>query len=111
MLLERFNRRKGSVTGKWHVGETYIEVRGQWLYLYLAIDSVGGTVEFYFRKQRDLPSAKCFVRKALERHGRPDRFVIHSSQTNREAIVSCDTTNHLQDRSRRGLKPNPDPPD
>ena len=42
-LLERFNRRKRAVTGKWHVDETYIKVRGQWMYLYRAIDSVGDT--------------------------------------------------------------------
>lgn len=40
-LLERFNRRKRSVTGKWHIDETCIKVRGQWMYLYRAIDSVG----------------------------------------------------------------------
>ncbi|SFL22229.1 hypothetical protein SAMN04488498_1648 [Mesorhizobium albiziae] len=60
---------------------------------------------FVTREQRDLPSAKRFFRKALERHGRPDRVVIDGSQTNREAIVSCDTTNRLQDRSRGRLKP------
>lgn len=105
LLLERFNRRKRSVTGKWHVDETYIKVRGQWMYLYRAIDSVGDTVEFWFSEQRDLPSAKQFFRKALARHGRPDRVVIDGSQTNQEAIVSCDTTNRLQGRSRRRLKP------
>ncbi|MBA8880891.1 hypothetical protein FHW16_004626 [Phyllobacterium myrsinacearum] len=35
---------------------------------------------------------------------RPDRVVIDGSQTNLEAIVSCDTTNRLQDRPRRRLK-------
>ncbi|WP_139812753.1 IS6 family transposase [Ensifer aridi] len=104
LLLERFNQRKRSVTGKWHVEETYIKVRGQWMYLYRAIDNIGDTVEFWFSKQRDLPAAKRFFRKALERHGRPDRVVIDGSQTNHEAIVSCDT-NRLQDRARRRLKP------
>ena len=105
LLLERFNRRKRTVTGKWHVDETYIKVRGQWMYLYRAIDSVGDTVEFWFSANRDLPSAKRFLRKALERHGRPERVVIDGSQTNREAIVSCDAENRLQDRSRHGAKP------
>ncbi|UVK48163.1 IS6 family transposase (plasmid) [Mesorhizobium sp. AR07] len=105
LLLERFNWRKRSVTGKWHVDETYIKVRGQWMYLYRAIDSVGDTVEFCFSEQRDLPAAKRFFIKALERHGRPDRVIIDGSQTNHEAIVSCDTTNRLQDRTRRLLKP------
>jgi transposase-like protein len=32
-------------------------------------------------------------------------IVIDGSQTNREAILLCDTQNRLQDRSRRRLKP------
>jgi putative transposase len=105
LLLQRFNQRKRGVTGKWHLDETCIKVRGQWMYLYRAIDSVGDTVEFLFSEHRDLAAAKRFFNKALERHGRPDRVVIDGSQTNREAIVSCDATNRLQDRSRRQLKP------
>lgn len=104
-LLERFNRRKRPVTGKWHVDETYIKVRGRWMYLYRAIDSVGDTVEFCFSENRDLLAAKRFLRKALKRHGRPDRIVIDGSQTNHEAIVSCDSESRLRDQSRRSLKP------
>jgi len=105
LLLERFNRRKRAVAGKWHLDETYIKVRGQWRYLYRAIDSNGDTVEFWFSERRNLSAAKRFLRKALKRHGRPERIVVDGSQTNREAIVSCDTTDRLQDRSRRKLKP------
>lgn len=103
VLLQRFNRRKRQVGSKWHMDETYIKVRGEWMYLYRAIDSVGDTVEFWFSEHRDLPAAKRFLRRALQRHGRPDRIVIDGSQTNREAIISCDTENRLQDRSRRAL--------
>jgi transposase-like protein len=67
--------------------------------------SVGDTVEFWFSEHRNLPAAECFLRKASARHGRPDRIVIDGSQTNREAIISCDAENCLQDRSRRALKP------
>ena len=104
LLLEQFNRRKRAVTGKWHADETYIEVRGQWRYLYRAIDSHDDTVEFWFSERRNLNAAKRFL-KALKRHGRPERIVIDGSQTNREAILSCDTEGQLQDRSRRQLKP------
>ena len=75
------------------------------MYLYRAIDGAGDTVEFWFSKHRDLPAAKRFFRKALARHGRPDRIVIDGSQTNREAIVSCDATDRLKDHSRRKMKP------
>ena len=50
-LLQRFHQRKRAVTGKWHVDETYIKVRGQWMYLYRAIDSRGDTVEFHFSER------------------------------------------------------------
>lgn len=84
VLLKRFNRRKRTVGSKWHMDETYIKVRGQWMYLYRAIDSVGDTVEFWFSEHRDLPATKRFLRRALQHHGRPDRIVIDGSQTNRE---------------------------
>jgi len=105
LLLERFNRRKRPVTGKWHVDETYVRVRGRWMYLYRAVDSVGDTVEFFFSENRDLPAAKRFIRKALKRHDRPDRIVIDGSQTNREAIIACDGESRLRDQSQRLLKP------
>ena len=104
-LLKRFNLRKRSVSLKWHVDETYIKVRGRWMYLYRAIDSNGDTVEFWFSERRNLIAAKRFLRKALKRHGRPERIVIDGSQTNREAILSCDAESCLQDRSRGRLKP------
>ena len=75
------------------------------MYLYRAIDSNGDTVEFWFSERRNLTAAKRFLRKALKRHGRPERIVIDGSQTNREAILSCDAESRLQDRSRRRLKP------
>ena len=75
------------------------------MYLYRAVDSVGDTVEFFLSENRDLPAAKRFIRKALKRHGRPDRIVIDGSQTNREAIIACDGESRLRDQSRRPLKP------
>jgi putative transposase len=45
------------------------------------------------------------LRRARNRHARPERIVIDGSQTNREAILSCDAADRLQDRPRRQLKP------
>jgi putative transposase len=104
-LLERFNRRKRAVSGEWHIDETYIKVCGQWRYLYRAIDSNGDTVEFWFSERRNLTVAKQFLRKALKRHGQPERIIIDCSQINREAILACDAESRLQEGSRRELKP------
>jgi len=104
-LLERFIRRKRPVSRKWHVDETYIKVRGRWTYLYRAIASNGDSVELCFSERRNLAAAKRSRSRALKRHGWSERIVIDGSQTNWEAILSFDTTNRLQERSRRESKP------
>lgn len=73
-LLEYFNRRKRQAMRKWNLGETYIKIKGEWMYRYRAIDSSGDTVEFYFSRNRDLQAAKRFLRKALTRHSRLERI-------------------------------------
>ena len=44
----------------------YIKIRGQWRYLYRAIDKHGMPVDFLLTAQRDLDAAKRFFRKALK---------------------------------------------
>ncbi|TPL09023.1 IS6 family transposase [Mesorhizobium sp. B2-3-6] len=38
-------------------------------------------------------------------YGRPERIIIDGSQTNREAVISCDAESRLRDRPRRSPKP------
>jgi len=47
------------------VDETHIKVKGEWEYLYRAVDSAGDTIDFLLRYQRDMVSAKRFFEKAL----------------------------------------------
>jgi putative transposase len=75
------------------------------MYVYRATDSNGDTVEFWYSERRNLTAAKRFLTRALKRHGRPERIVIDGSQTNRKAILTCDTTDQLQHRPRRKLTP------
>jgi len=49
----------------WQVAETYIKVKGQWKYLYRAIDKQGKTVDFYLSSTRNGKAAKRFLCKAL----------------------------------------------
>ncbi len=49
----------------WRVDETYIKVRGQWTYLYRAVDKFGNTIEFYLSPTRNTAAAKRFLGKAL----------------------------------------------
>jgi len=49
----------------WRVDETYIEVKGEWKYLYRAVDSEGNTLDFMLSAKRDARAAERFFRKAL----------------------------------------------
>ena len=51
----------------WRVDETYVKVKGQWKYLYRAIDKDGKTLDFYLSHTRNTKAAKRFLKKALKR--------------------------------------------
>src|ERR1700692_4626706 len=51
--------------GSWRVDETYVRVKGRWMYLYRAVDSCGQTIDFLLAARRDTAAAKRFFRKAL----------------------------------------------
>jgi transposase, IS6 family len=59
----------------YRVDETYIKVKGEWKYLYRAVDSEGNTIDFLLRAKRDAHAAERFFRKALRAvHGRWQGF-------------------------------------
>jgi len=45
------------------VDRTYIQVNGQWNYLYRSFDKAGQTIDFLFRAKRDKVGARCFREK------------------------------------------------
>ena len=49
----------------WRVDETYLEVKGEWKYLYRAVDSEGNTLDFMLSAKRDGKAAARFFRKVL----------------------------------------------
>ncbi|MEK0224088.1 IS6 family transposase [Bacillus proteolyticus] len=64
-LDERVRRHLQSTNDSWRVDETYVKVKGQWLYLYRAVDSEGNTIDFYLSESRDKQAAKRLFKKAL----------------------------------------------
>ncbi len=49
---------KGEARKKWHTDETYLKVKGQWCYLYRAIDQCGNLVDMRLSETRDLKAAE-----------------------------------------------------
>lgn len=41
--------RKKPVDSSWRMDETYIKLNGKWIYLYRAVDSLGNTIEGFYR--------------------------------------------------------------
>ena len=68
---KRWSRYARPVGDSWRVDETYIKVRGQWVYLYRAVDKQGRTVDFLLSKRRDVEAAKRFFSRAAKQHGAP----------------------------------------
>ncbi|WP_251031808.1 IS6 family transposase [Paraburkholderia strydomiana] len=67
-IMRWVQRRKAGRS--WRVDETYVKVRGRWVYLYRAVDRDGNTVDFRLSPKRDVSAAKAFLRKALRTQGR-----------------------------------------
>jgi putative transposase len=116
-LEEAFHRRKRPVWVSWRMDETYIKVKGQWYYLYRAVDKAGQTIDFLLTAQRDEQAAKRFLTKAIRRHGVPEKITIDGSAANEAAIKSYNAEhgtaiairkvkylNNIVEQDHRGVK-------
>src|SRR2546421_2328673 len=88
-LEAAFHHRKQPVYVSWRMDETYIKVKGEWKYLYRAVDKYGKTIDFLLTEHRDEHAAKTFLTKAVRRHGGvPEKITIDGSAANEAAIKS-----------------------
>ena len=88
LLEQAFRKRKRAVGTSWRVDETYISVKGQWKYLYRAVDKAGRTVDFLLTAKRDRKAASRFLRKAIDQCGVPQKITIDKSGANTAAVES-----------------------
>ena len=85
--LEAEHRKRRKVSGtSWRMDETYIKVKGEWFYLYRAVDKEGDTVDFLLTKHRDKKAATRFFKKAIRLNGAPEKINIDKSGANTAAL-------------------------
>lgn len=86
-LFEKtFRKHKQPVGKSWRMDETYIKVKGQWKYLYRAVDKAGQTIDFLFRAKRDKVAARRFFEKSIAQNGVPETVTIDKSGSNLAAL-------------------------
>ena len=58
LIASNARRRKAAAAIRsWRMDETYIKVKGEWIYLYRAVDKFGKTLDFMLSKRRNKAAA------------------------------------------------------
>jgi len=52
LLDTRFRQLKKKVHSSWRMDETYIKLKGRWIFLYRAVDKYGATIDFAFSNSK-----------------------------------------------------------
>jgi len=97
---KRWSRYARPVGDSWRVDETYIKVRGQWVYLYRAVDREGRTVDFLLSKRRDVMAAKRFFSQATRQHGMPRVITLDGYAASHRAVAKLKAAGTLPRRVR-----------
>ncbi|OTW43650.1 IS6 family transposase [Bacillus thuringiensis serovar iberica] len=73
LIYQIWKKKKKNKTSQssWHLDETYIKVKGEWRYLYRAIDGDGHTLDIQLRRTRDHQAAYMFMKRIVKAFGEP----------------------------------------
>ncbi|WP_454062982.1 IS6 family transposase [Candidatus Nitrospira salsa] len=92
------------VGNSWYVDETYLKMKGKWIYLYRAVDQHGNTVDFLLSAKRDTAAATRFLRKAIVSWCRPTKLTLDKYHANHLAIQELKETQYLKRPTIRTAK-------
>ena len=82
LLDNGFRRHKRTADRRWRMDATNNRVKGQWKYLYCAVDAAGQTIDFLLTAKRDAAAALRFFRKVIRQHHEPEKVTIDKSGAN-----------------------------
>jgi len=67
--------------------QPYIKVKGQWVYLYRAVDKEGNTIDFMLSEKQDESAARAFFeKKVIGSNGVPEKVTMDKIEANKAGI-------------------------
>jgi putative transposase len=88
VLVSVFRRRKHPVGTGGRMDESYIEMAGEWKYLYQSVDRAGYSVDSLLTAKRDLAAARRFLERVINPHDVPEKITIDKRGATRAAVES-----------------------
>jgi transposase-like protein len=99
MIAANLRRNRPSPTGRWHLDEVVVKIRGRRMYLWRAVDDEGEVLDVLVQKRRNKHAALKLLRRLLRNTGiHPDANVTDKLASYRAAMKVL----HLQDRHHPG---------
>ena len=83
---QRVSHMRGFRQWQWHLDEMYVRINGEMVYLWRAVDQEGELLESFVTKTRDKAAALAFMKKALRRHGSPEKITTDGLRSYRTAM-------------------------
>ena len=83
---QRTSKMRGFRQWRWHLDELYVKLNGEMVYLWRAVDQEGELLESFVTRKRDKDAALIFMKKALKRHGSPEKITTDWLRSYRAAM-------------------------
>jgi len=71
---------------RWHLDEVFVRINGETHYLWRAVDHEGEVLEVFVTKRRDRRAALKFLKRTMQRYGRPKVIVTDRLRSYRAAM-------------------------
>ena len=99
VFAQNLRRSRPKPTGRWHLDEMVVKIRGQRMWLWRAVDDEGEALDMLVQKRRNTGGALRLLRKLLKRNGiHPESFTTDKLASYRAAFREL----HCNDRHRAG---------
>ena len=96
LVNTNFRKWKHQIGTNWRMNETYIKVKGNWKYLYRAVDKSGKTIDFLLTSKRNKRAAHKFLNRAIKTYNKRNFTNIKLRQ--------CKYLNNIVEQDHRMIK-------